>query len=74
MNAGTITQHPPELAVILDDPRLQETERESLTRLLAVSVALEALAQQEDTTCMEGCGAQQAQPQARATRLPYADP
>jgi hypothetical protein len=44
--------HPPELAAILDDPRLQDTERESLTRLLAVSVALEALTQQEDATCM----------------------
>ena len=54
MNADTITQHPPELAAILDDPNLQPSERESLTRLLAVSVALEALAQQEDTTCIGG--------------------
>jgi hypothetical protein len=52
MQTDTITQHPPELAAILDDPRLQETERESLTRLLAVSVALDALAQQEDATCI----------------------
>jgi hypothetical protein len=42
------SQPPPELAALLDDPNMLPQEREALTRLLAVSCVLEALAT-EDT-------------------------
>jgi hypothetical protein len=36
-------EHPPELAALLADPNLLPSEREALQRLLAVSLALDAL-------------------------------